>query len=98
MRAFQSSERHWFAGSRSASRIARSCRDVGAGTGTFVGAKDGTDVDGTKVGSDEGFGVGLRVGSGLGVGAGVGYFVGFAVVGAGVGLSDGFGVGLVVNK
>ena len=98
MRAFQSSERHCWAGSWSASRIARSCRDVGAGTGTFVGAKDGTDVDGTKVGSDEGFGVGLRVGSGLGVGAGVGYFVGFAVVGAGVGLSDGFGVGLVVNK
>ena len=98
VKAFHNSERRWFAGSWSASRIARSCRDVGAGTGTFVGAKDGTDVDGTKVGSDEGFGVGLRVGSGLGVGAGVGYFVGFAVVGAGVGLSDGFGVGLVVNK
>ena len=60
--------------------------------GTFVGAKDGTDVDGTNVGSDEGLGVGLRVGSGFGVGAG------FDVVGAGVGFSDGFGVGFVVNK
>ena len=66
--------------------------------GTFVGAKDGTEVDGTNVGSDEGLGVGLRVGSGFGVGAGVGYFVGFAVVGEGVGLGDGFGVGLVVKR
>ena len=55
-------------------------------------------MEGTNVGSDEGFGVGLRVGSGFGVGAGVGYFVGFAVVGEGVGLSDGFGVGLVVKR
>ena len=66
--------------------------------GTFVGAKDGTDVDGTNVGSDEGFGVGLRVGSGFGVGAGVGNLVGFDVVGAGVGLSDGLGVGLAVKR
>ena len=55
-------------------------------------------MDGTKVGSDEGFGVGLRVGSGLGVGAGVGYFVGFAVLGAGVGFREGRGVGFFVNK
>ena len=66
--------------------------------GTFVGAKDGTDVDGTNVGTCVGLGVGLRVGSGFGVGAGVGYFEGFDVVGAGVGLSDGFGVGLVVKR
>ena len=66
--------------------------------GTFVGAKEGNEVDGTNVGSDDGFGVGLRVGSGFGVGAGVGYFVGFAVVGAGVGFREGLGVGLVVNK
>ena len=98
VKAFHNSERHSFAGFWSASRIARSCWDVGAGTGTCVGAKDGNEVDGTNVGSDEGFGVGLRVGSGLGVGAGVGNLVGFDVVGAGVGLSDGFGVGLVVNK
>ena len=65
---------------------------------TFVGAKEGNEVDGTNVGSDEGFGVGLRVGSGFGVGAGVGNLVGFDVVGAGVGLSDGFGVGLVVKR
>ena len=98
MRAFQSSERHCLAGSWSLILIRRSWCDVGAGTGTFVGAKDGTDVDGTNVGTCVGFGVGLRVGSGFGVGAGVGYFVGFAVVGAGVGLSEGLGVGLVVNK
>ena len=55
-------------------------------------------MDGTKVGSDEGFGVGLRVGSGLGVGAGVGYFVGFAVLGAGVGFREGLGVGLAVKR
>ena len=71
---------------------------MGAGTGTFVGAKDGTDVDGTKVGTCVGFGVGLRVGSGFGVGAGVGYFVGFAVLGAGVGFREGRGVGFFVNK
>ena len=98
VKAFHNSERHWFAGSWSASRIARSCRDVGAGTGTFVGAKDGTDVDGTNVGTCVGFGVGLRVGSGFGVGAGVGYFVGFAVLGAGVGCREGRGVGFFVNK
>ena len=67
---------------------------MGAGTGTFVGAKDGTDVDGTKVGTCVGFGVGLRVGSGFGVGAGVGYFVGFAVLGAGVGFREGRGVAM----
>ena len=66
--------------------------------GTFVGAKEGNEVEGTNVGTCVGFGVGLRVGSGFGVGAGVGYFEGFDVVGAGVGLSDGFGVGLVVKR
>ena len=66
--------------------------------GTFVGAKEGNEVDGTNVGTCVGLGVGLRVGSGFGVGAGVGYFEGFDVVGAGVGLSDGFGVGLVVKR
>ena len=98
VKTFHSSERHCLAGSWSASRIARSCRDVGAGTGTFVGAKDGIDVDGTSVGSGEGFGVGLRVGSGFGVGAGVGNLVGFAVVGEGVGFREGLGVGLVVKR
>ena len=66
--------------------------------GTSVGAKEGNEVDGTKVGTWVGFGVGLRVGSGFGVGAGVGNLVGFDVVGAGVGFREGLGVGFVVNK
>ena len=78
--------------------IRRSWWDVGAGTGTFVGAKDGEEVDGTNVGTCVGFGVGLRVGSGFGVGASVGNLVGFDVVGAGVGFREGLGVGFVVNK
>ena len=98
VRAFHIVSLHCLAGSWSASLSDRSCWDVGAGTGTFVGAKEGNEVDGTNVGTWVGFGVGLRVGSGFGVGAGVGNFVGFAVVGAGVGLSDGFGVGLVVKR